>query len=1163
MYRVSKGVSQLVCCFCLAAAFFLAGNQAFAATNDAGGGADELATALEWRVSSDADVRAAVAEIKEKRDGEGLTEATLVFVNDVTFTYDKHPDAGWDSGSDYDARYVAENYFSGVEGVTLTLKSADANNPAHLRNLGATFGNTRLHNAGFSLNNGETARLFTGPMVLDNIVFDTTDRNGNVRDEVYVVAQGHKLVMTERFSSTEPLHVIGGNLGKYRRLDGMGFGDEDGIASDGSTLGWIEEPRGSKPTHLEIYGGSYGYIYAGGFNSDVDGDTFVKVALPESQKVGYVYGGGASYKSYNQVPSEGTRSTVRGDSCVQALSGGLGSIYGGSYRGYIDGNSSVTVGQPQSDRGAVYGEIYGGGDQSTLGSRSGWDWVGGNASVTVENTAHPKDDTANIFGGGFIDTINGTTEIVLNGGSNDHWVFAGGMNIGAYDQSANILNKNDEAVAAKIAINGGDWSKVYSTVETNYSSTASQEINGDVLVELNGGQVDYFGLSALQTHVLGDSILSINGGELGNFTTAISGYQYDDSEGGNTYESGKVEGKRIVNLNNSQPMRCWQIYAIDQINVNNTAPFIARGTADEGALRLCGDVNVQSGMFALTGSNELIDTSAINGTNADGTSKAKGDLTIAAGATLALNATGDGLSAPGHVNAEGSATGSGKLLAVKPSGSDWISTDMSQGDPQVGEVYIRSNSTDETAAPNTAANMVKLANSPTSRYVEYTKDASAIAPSFAHAWRIADDPDAKTVTVTFDKNGGDTEASPNEKKVVLKGGATSSTIDALPAPPTWADHEFTGWNTATNGQGDAFTEQTPVSQDITVYAQWKALTPDPTYTVTYTDGVDGEEVFVDQVNEGLEPGAATPAFQGTPLRDGYAFVGWAPEVAPTVTEDVVYVAQWQKNEPAPTFTVTYTDGVEDEEVFADQVHGGLAAGAATPPFDGAPSRDGYRFDGWAPEVAPAVAGDAIYVAQWTRLYTVAYTDGVDGEEVFADQVYAGLIAGEKTPSFDGAPSRAGYDFVGWKPDVVPTVTGDAVYEAQWQKKSDPKPPVIPDPEPPVIPDPKPPVDPDQPVDPDKPVDPAPPTEPDEPAGPDEPSDGFVPPAKPDQPSGQGGFGEPADVGKPASGANASAMPMTGDAASSMVVPFAVLAFACMAVAGLAIARLRARTARRR
>lgn len=1103
MHRVGRKASGLVCAVCLVAMFFLAGNQAFAAENASGGGAGGLTTVSEWQVSSDAEVRAAVAEIKEKRDGEGLTEATLVFTNDVTFTYDKHPDAGWDSGEDYDFLYVGENYFSGVEGVTLTLKSANDNSPAHLRNLGATFGNTRLQNAGFSLNDGQTARLFTGPMILDNIVFDTTDKNGNVRDEVYVVAQGHKLVMTERFSSTKPLHVIGGNLGQYRRLDGMGFGDEDGIAPDGSTLGWIVESGGSKPTHLEIYGGSFGWIYAGGFNSDVNGDTFVKIALPESQNINYVYGGGARH----DYRGEKHKATVRGDARVQALSGSFGSIYGGSYHGRIDGDSEVVVGQPQGDRRAVYDEIYGGGDQSTLGSRSGWNWVGGNASVRVENTAHPKRDTSMILGGGVIDTINGTTELVLNGGSNKHWVFAGGSNVGAHDESAEILNKNGEDVTAKIVINGGDWHEVYSTVDTNYSSTASQEINGDVLVEFNGGKVDYFSLSAHQTHVAGDSVLTINGGELGDGATAISGYQHGDSQPGNTDKTGKVEGKRIVNLNNKVPMKCWRMYAIDQINVNNVAPFVARGSADEGALRQCGDVNIQGGVLALTGPNELINTKDVNGT-IQGAPKAKGDLTIAAGATLALNATGDGLSTPGYVNAEGSATGAGKLLAVRPSGSDWISTDMSQGDPKVGEVYIRSNSTDETAKPNTAANMVKLANAPTALYAEYTQDASSIAPSFAHAWRIAEDLSAKFVTVTFDKNGGDTEADPREKKVTLAGGATSGTVGALPTPPSRDGFEFAGWNTEQDGRGDEFTDSTPVSQDLTVYAQWRALA---------------------------------------------------------------------------TFTVTYTDGVDGEEVFADQVHGGLAAGAATPPFQGTPSRDGYRFDGWAPEVAPAVACDATYVAQWTRLYTVTYTDGVDGEEVFADQAYTGLVAGEKTPSFDGTPSRAGYDFVGWNPDVVPAVTGDAVYEAQWQKKSDPKPPVIPDPEPPVIPDPKPPVDPDnpvdpepelpvdpdkpvdpdQPVDPDKPVDPTPPTEPGEPAGPDEPSDGFVPPAKPDEPSGQGGFGEPVDAGKPASGANVSAMPMTGDAASSMVVPLAVLSFACVAVAGLAIARLRARAVRRR
>ena len=57
--------------------------------------------------------------------------------------------------------------------------------------------------------------------------------------------------------------------------------------------------------------------------------------------------------------------------------------------------------------------------------------------------------------------------------------------------------------------------------------------------------------------------------------------------------------------------------------------------------------------------------------------------------------------------------------------------------------------------------------------------------------------------------------------------------------------------------------------------------------------MDGEEVFADQVTSGLLSGAATPAFEGTPDRENYVFVGWAPEVAETVTETVTYVAQWK------------------------------------------------------------------------------------------------------------------------------------------------------------------------------------------------------------------------------------------------------------------------------
>lgn len=89
----------------------------------------------------------------------------------------------------------------------------------------------------------------------------------------------------------------------------------------------------------------------------------------------------------------------------------------------------------------------------------------------------------------------------------------------------------------------------------------------------------------------------------------------------------------------------------------------------------------------------------------------------------------------------------------------------------------------------------------------------------------------------------------------------------------------------------------PVSQDITMYAQWKKegeIIPDPAYKITYTDGVDDAEIFKDQVYENVKPGSKTPAFSGTPVREGYIFKGWSPEVAETVTQDAVYTAQWEK-----------------------------------------------------------------------------------------------------------------------------------------------------------------------------------------------------------------------------------------------------------------------------
>lgn len=178
-----------------------------------------------------------------------------------------------------------------------------------------------------------------------------------------------------------------------------------------------------------------------------------------------------------------------------------------------------------------------------------------------------------------------------------------------------------------------------------------------------------------------------------------------------------------------------------------------------------------------------------------------------------------------------------------------------------------------------------------------------------------------------------------------------STLPTADAPtPTRTGYTFKFWSR--EGQNGDVTGQT-VNGWTNLYAVWEKNT----YTVTYTDGVNGE-AFADQVYTAKYEDA-TPAFEGTPARAGYKFLGWEPTVAETVTENATYVAQWEK-----LYTVTYTDGV-DGKAFKDDVHSDLEKDTPTPAFSGdTPTRKGFVFDGWNPEVAETVTEDVTYTAQW-------------------------------------------------------------------------------------------------------------------------------------------------------------------------------------------------------
>lgn len=116
-----------------------------------------------------------------------------------------------------------------------------------------------------------------------------------------------------------------------------------------------------------------------------------------------------------------------------------------------------------------------------------------------------------------------------------------------------------------------------------------------------------------------------------------------------------------------------------------------------------------------------------------------------------------------------------------------------------------------------------------------------------------------------------------------------STLPTADAPtPTRTGYTFKFWSR--EGQNGDVTGQT-VNGWTNLYAVWEKNT----YTVTYTDGVNGE-AFADQAYTAKYEDA-TPAFEGTPARKGFVFDGWTPEVAETVTDNATYTAQWKPVQP--------------------------------------------------------------------------------------------------------------------------------------------------------------------------------------------------------------------------------------------------------------------------
>ena len=213
------------------------------------------------------------------------------------------------------------------------------------------------------------------------------------------------------------------------------------------------------------------------------------------------------------------------------------------------------------------------------------------------------------------------------------------------------------------------------------------------------------------------------------------------------------------------------------------------------------------------------------------------------------------------------------------------------------------------------------------------------------------------------------------------------------------------------------------------------------YTITYMDGNDVLDVDTFAFGATITPMA-------NPTREGYTFTGWTPELPATMpANDLTVNAQWQIN--------SYNIAIE-------QVAGGTItvsfAGESATSLISTTTDTSANFETWIQLSADAdlgynfvdflvttVSGDTLETPNngfimpaenvtvtatfSVNNYTITY---MDGNSILAQDTFA--FGATITPMAN--PTREGYTFTGWTPELPTTMpANDLTVNAQWQINS--------------------------------------------------------------------------------------------------------------------------------
>ncbi|RGC62836.1 hypothetical protein DXA92_03380 [Agathobaculum butyriciproducens] len=916
-------------------------------------------TAPSYEVSTTADLSTALTKIAANAD----TEATIVLKADITLSNDV--------GSGYITSF-------GVDGKHITVKSEGEMKKLSFPSYGVLTGDCTFDNVDVTGN-----RLFCNGY---RTIFT---ENGQIHLSETLYGGGYK-------TTVDSTYVVIAASGYINPSSSSGLHDVIGGSYQGSVEG---------DTYLEITGD----IKMQGGNHLNPGCMKGDGSSGDGRDVPDVYVGGNATLIYDNKSStafpaiEGTYGCeMKGNVTLDVRAGSVAGIVGTEApvdKSIIRGNLHIIAGNPAYENtnrvlrlGGNWAIIGAGHLFAAMPGAVGNYAINGNIVIdTYENvwawdkgTEPDSDDLPNIYGalrgdvGGSI-TINvyGSHVEAITGA--DHSNVTGNVTINAVDaelknsdydteyDEGDIYANYSSIINGKCSINvdGGDVNIIRLTnfeqinegsqititgspkIRTGVISTSNYDTTPkNVAVTLTDCTATIpFIQSSTHTRVTNNSDVKLNGLWLTGSLTVDEGSILKTDDLDNMELSGNV----VVNgtweqlFTNSSRTAAYDVTIAGTMAVGTSGKYIGHGST-----HVAGDVN-SCGMMALMKPSEFGENYA--GTNAELRLPAVVTNYTAADIPLKIG---------------GLSTGTTTVNTVDP--TNWQTLKK----PALGDNYILSKKNTDSPAQD----VFVLGNADAVGDGWFLKRmADADGSNDYYMWQVANG-----VRVIFDKNGGDTEASPrimSQEKVA----GSANHFDLPTTEPTRSGYIFTGWNTKADGSGDAFTAETDVTSNITVYAQWKDST---TYSVTYKDGVDGT-VFADQTTAGLHVGDTTPAFSGTPTRSGYTFTGWEPSVAATVTDNAVYTAQWAKNSSSSHHSTRYTLHYESNggTAYKDE----RCSSGTKVTLDKTPTRESYTFTGWYADKAltqkitsVTMHGDKTVYAGWEA---TGVPDKLNGDDHFA------------------------------------------------------------------------------------------------------------------------------------------------------------------------------------